>query len=199
MTIAIVGLGPVGICAAVSLLDALATRKLPFRIVAIDILEARREKMKAVYNAIDASGKGNGEFEVLAVDEAKVLVNKWTGGIGCTAVLEVVGHPSALTSAYDLVRAFGVVVSVGVHGEPAMPFTGRQLYNKNVSFDFGRCPARAMFPSAFDLLVKRQDVFGRVGEPASLIDRIVSLKEAAENYRAFDKGEVGKVIFSPWD
>jgi hypothetical protein len=33
-----------------------------------------------------------------------------------------------------------------------MPFTGRQLYNKNVSLDFGRCPARAMFPMAFDLL-----------------------------------------------
>lgn len=64
----------------------------------------------------------------------------------------MVGHTSALTSAYDLVRAFGVIVSVGVHGEPPMPFTGRQLYNKNVSFDFGRCPARAMFPMAFDLL-----------------------------------------------
>ncbi|KAF8073680.1 alcohol dehydrogenase [Lyophyllum atratum] len=199
LTIAIIGLGPVGICAAVSLLDALVTRKVPFRIVATDLLEARREKMKAVYSAIDASGKGGGEFEVLAADEAKALVVKWTGGVGCTAVLEVVGHLSALTSAYDLVRAFGVIVSVGVHGEPPMPFTGRQLYNKNVSFDFGRCPARAMFPFAFDLLVKRQDVFGGVGQPASLIDKVVSFKEAAESYRAFDKGEVGKVIFNPWD
>lgn len=94
--------------------------------------------------------------------------------------------------------------------------TGRQLYNKNVSFDFGRCPARAMFPLAFDLLgesvakfrplsllsdpwtVKRQDVFGKVGETASLIDRIVDFSQAAESYRAFDKGEVGKVIFDPW-
>ncbi|KAF5382719.1 hypothetical protein D9615_002837 [Tricholomella constricta] len=199
LTIAIIGLGPVGICAAVSLLDALATRKIPFRIVAIDLLEARREKMKAVYDAIDASGKGSGEFEVLSADDAKVLVDDWTGGVGCTAVLEVVGHPSALTSAYNLVRDFGAIVSVGVHGEPPLPYTGRQVYNKNVSFDFGRCPARAMFPLAFDLLVKRQDVFGGVGQAASLIDRIVSFKEATENYRAFDKGEVGKVIFSPWD
>ncbi len=53
---------------------------------------------------------------------------------------------------YELVRAFGVIVSVGVHGTPLLPVTGRQLYNKNVSFDFGRCPARAMFPLAFDLL-----------------------------------------------
>lgn len=99
-----------------------------------------------------------------------------------------------------------------------MPFTGRQLYNKNISFDFGRCPARAMFPMAFDLLgthayfqrclmlieffvtfpVKRQDVFGGVGEAASLVDRVVGFDVAAESYRAFDKGEVGKVIFDPW-
>ncbi|KAG6854672.1 hypothetical protein C0991_003320 [Blastosporella zonata] len=197
VTFAIIGLGPVGICAAVSLLDALSTRKAPFRIVATDLLESRREKMKAVYDAI-GEGKGSGEFLVLSAEDAKAYINKSTGGVGCTAVLEVVGHSDALASAYDLVRAFGVIVSVGVHGAPPVPFTGRQLYNKNVSFDFGRCPARAMFPAAFDLLVKRQDVFGEVGKPASLIDRVVSFDMAADTYRAFDKGEVGKVIFDPW-
>ena len=98
-----------------------------------------------------------------------------------------------------------------------MPFTGRQLYNKNISFDFGRCPSRAMFPLAFDLLgkempsafilistdfyvfpVKRQDVFGSAGQPESLIDRVVGMDEAPESYRAFEKGEVGKIIFDLW-
>ena len=79
-----------------------------------------------------------------------------------------------------------------------------------------------MFPPAFDLLgesqlnsdvdysnfflkkkqqpltVKRQDIFGSVGHPASLIDKVVDFNQAAETYRAFDKGEVGKVIFDPW-
>jgi hypothetical protein len=75
-----------------------------------------------------------------------------------------------------------------------------------------------MFPPAFDLLgefplnfdvdflkkkttfttVKRQDIFGSVGLPASLIDKVVDFSQAAESYRAFDKGEVGKVIFDPW-
>ncbi|KAG5648439.1 hypothetical protein DXG03_005013 [Asterophora parasitica] len=199
LTVAVIGLGPVGICATVSLLDALATRNVPYRIVAIDLLELRREKMKAVYDAIDAAGKGTGEFEVLSADDAKALVNKWTEGVGCNAVLEVVGHPSALTTAYDLVRPFGAIVSVGVHGEPPLPLTGGQLYDKNVSLDFGRCPSRAMFPLAFDLLVKRQDVFGGVGTPASLIDRVVGFEEATDIYRAFDKGDVGKVIFNPWN
>lgn len=48
------------------------------------------------------------------------------------------------------------------------------------------------------LPVKRQDIFGGVGQPESLIDKIVNFDEAVESYRAFDKGEVGKVIFSPW-
>jgi len=198
LTVAIIGLGPVGVCATVSMLDVLATRKIPFRIVAIDPNESRRQKMKAVYDTIDAEGKGTGEFVVLSIDEAKVKVSEWTDGIGATAILEVVGNTSALSLGYELVRAFGVIVSVGVHGEPPLPVTGRQLYNKNVSLDFGRCPARAMFPPAFDLLVKRQDVFGKVGEPASLIDQIVDFSKAVESYRAFEKGEIGKVIFDPW-
>lgn len=89
LTVAIIGLGPVGVCATISMLDALATRQLPFRIVAIDPLEARREKMKAVYAAIDEGGKGMGEFAVLSIEEAKEKVKEWTEGIGCTAVLEV--------------------------------------------------------------------------------------------------------------
>lgn len=79
-----------------------------------------------------------------------------------------------------------------------MPFQGRQLYAKNVSFDFGRCPVRAMFPMALDLLVKRQDVFGGVGQPASLVDKIVGFEAATESYKAFEKGTVGKVLFDPW-
>lgn len=112
--------------------------------------------------------------------------------------MQVVGHNSALTLAYDLVRSFGSITSVGVHGESQMPFTGRQLYAKNVSFDFGRCPVRAMFPTALDLLVRRQDVFGGVGENASLIDKIVGLEEAPKAYEEFDSGRVGKVLFDPW-
>lgn len=54
--------------------------------------------------------------------------------------------------AFDLVRPFGVITSVGIHPGQPLPLTGRNLYDKNVSLDFGRCPARAMLPMAFDLL-----------------------------------------------
>ncbi|KAJ7600458.1 chaperonin 10-like protein [Mycena floridula] len=198
LTLALLGLGPVGICASISLLDMLCTKQIPFRIVAIDPLASRREKMQAIYEAIPADGTGTGEFLVQSADDAKATVTRWTSGIGCSAVVEVVGSNSALTLAYDLVQPFGAIVSVGVHGAPEMPFTGRQLYNKNISFDFGRCPARAMFSMAFDLLVKRQDIFGTVGNSTSLVDCVVGFDQAKEMYAAFEKGEIGKVVFDPW-
>jgi hypothetical protein len=67
----------------------LKTRALPYRIISIDPVEARREKMKKVYEKIGKDGKGDGEFVVLGIDEAKEKVKSWTDGIGCTAVLEV--------------------------------------------------------------------------------------------------------------
>ncbi|KAH9848308.1 chaperonin 10-like protein [Lenzites betulinus] len=201
LTIGVVGLGPVGVCATVSLLDILAgleaSQGLVYQVIAIDPLEARRSKVQAVYDAIEPSGKGNGRFAVASVEEGKNLVREWTDGAGCNAVLEVVGNSSALTLAYDIVRPFGIISSVGVHQEPPLPFTGRDVYNKNVSFDFGRCPVRAMFPIALEILLKRQDVFGGVGAEASLIDKIVGFDQAVEVYKLFDKGQCGKILFDP--
>lgn len=47
--------------------------------------------------------------------------------------------------------------------------------------------------------VKRQDVFAGVGTESSLVDRIVRMSEAVEMYKLFDKGDVGKVLFEPWE
>ncbi|KZT00734.1 uncharacterized protein LAESUDRAFT_665462 [Laetiporus sulphureus 93-53] len=202
ITIAVVGLGPVGVCATVSLLDMLASlqkeRGITYRVVAIDPNESRRTKMQAVHTAIDAKDKLSGEVVVTSIEEGKRIVAEWTDNAGCNAVLEVVGNNSALTLSYELVCPFGVISSVGVHQEPPLPFTGREMYAKNVSFDFGRCPVRAMFPIALEILLRRQDVFGTVGETTSLIDKIVGLDQAAETYEMFDKGKCGKVLFDPW-
>jgi threonine dehydrogenase-like Zn-dependent dehydrogenase len=176
----------------------LATRQAKFKIVAIDLLEPRRKKAQAFYDAIHPSGRGSGEFVVASAEEAKQIASEWTGGVGLNGVLEVVGHTSALTLAYDLIRPFGVITSVGVHTSPPVPFTGAQMYDKNVSLDFGRCPVRALFPTALELLVKRQDVFGSVGGESSLVDKILPLSQAKEAYAAFEKGECGKVLFDPW-
>ncbi|KAF9534494.1 chaperonin 10-like protein [Crepidotus variabilis] len=198
ITVAIIGLGPVGICAAISLIDYCAACKLSYRILGVDLNEARRDKLERIYAAIGDDWKAQGQLKISSSEGAKENIQAWTAGIGCDAVLEVVGHSNALMLSYELVRPFGVITSVGVHSNNQLPFLGSDCYNKNISLDFGRCPARAFFPAALDLLVKRQDIFGSVGEETSLIDQIVGIDNAKESYRAFDKGEVGKVLFNPW-
>ncbi|KAH0832215.1 chaperonin 10-like protein [Lanmaoa asiatica] len=200
LTIAIVGLGPVGMCACIALLDMLYARDVEFRIVAVDPTEIRRKKVEAIYAKVKQTyGKQqNGHLEVSDIGASKDIVTKWTQGIGCNSVLEVVGNTSALSLAYELVRPFGCIVSVGVHADRRVPYTGRELYNKNVSLDFGRCPVRAMFPMALDLLVRRQDIFGEIGGETSLVEKIVGFNVAAKTYDDFDKGRCGKVLFDPW-
>lgn len=85
-----------------------------------------------------------------------------------------------------------------MHQDYLLPISGRAIYGKNVSFDFGRCPVRSIFPPALDLLVRRQDIFGEVGTETSLVDRIVPLDEAKVAYDLFDKAKCGKVLFDPW-
>ncbi|KAG9315543.1 chaperonin 10-like protein [Chiua virens] len=200
LTIAIVGLGPVGVCACIALLDLLYARNVEFRIVAIDPTEVRRKKVGAIYAKISGTydKQSNGHLEVSDIAASKDIVAKWTEGIGCNSVLEVVGNTSALSLAYELVRPFGCITSVGVHAGRQVPYTGRELYDKNVSLDFGRCPVRAMFPMALGLLLRRQDVFGEVGGETSLVEKIVGFDVAAKAYDDFDKGRCGKLLFDPW-
>ena len=88
----------------------------------------------------------------------------------------------------------------GVHQVDPVDIPGKSLYNKNVSLIFGRCPVRAIFPFALQLLLKRQDIFAGIGEETSLIDRIVSMDDetAKDSYAKFEKGLCGKVLFEPW-
>ncbi|KDQ53396.1 hypothetical protein JAAARDRAFT_183359 [Jaapia argillacea MUCL 33604] len=208
LVLAVVGLGPVGVCATIALLDMLASTNLSYKVIAIDPNESRRLKMQAIYEGMEEKYKANGQFKVEAIEEGKKVVEGWTNSLGCNAVLEIVGNNSALTLALSLVRPFGLISSVGVHQAPPLPFTGRECYNKNVSFDFGRCPVRSLLPVALDLMKRREDVFGaasgtgggeaEVGGTRSLVDKIVPIGEAKKYYEMFDKGECGKVLFDPW-
>jgi threonine dehydrogenase-like Zn-dependent dehydrogenase len=123
-----------------------------------------------------------------------ILVKKKQANI----CFKVVGNNNALRLAYEIVRPFGVISSVGVHQEPPLPFQGREMYDKNVSLDYGRCPVRAMLPVAAKLLLTRQDIFGDIGTEISLIEKIVSFEKAEDTYRCFNDGLCGKTLFDPW-
>lgn len=90
---------------------------------------------------------------------------------------------------------------IGVHTNPIFPLTGDDLYAKNVSLCFGRCPVRALLdPHALDVLVRRQDILGVVGGDAGLIDKVVGMSEEEVKtvYADFEAGRVGKCLLAPW-
>jgi len=79
-------------------------------------------------------------------------------------------------------------MEIGVPQDP-LPFSGPECYAKNLRIQFGRCPARAVFQSALEMLVEIQD------ELADFVEVWDGLEDAPRAYELFDKGEVGKVVF----
>lgn len=75
--------------------------------------------------------------------------------------MEVVGNSPALRMAYDIIRPWGTISSVGVHNAE-IPISGTEMYAKNVRIQFGRCPVRAMFPKALELLKEKYHLLGYV-------------------------------------
>lgn len=96
----VVGCGPVGLCAISSAVRMFET------VYATDLAPHRLE-----------AGKRHGAI-ALPAEELKEAILKATDGRGADVALEVVGHASAMATAIDLIRPFGVVSSVGVHSEP---------------------------------------------------------------------------------
>ncbi|EIM88701.1 uncharacterized protein STEHIDRAFT_52515 [Stereum hirsutum FP-91666 SS1] len=199
LTVGVVGLGPVGLCAFLSLLDLLsnpanlATSALRFRLIAVDPNAARRAKLSTIIASLPTELKGSsrGEFEVCGIDEAKGVLERPGWGGGCDAVLEVVGNPSALTLSESLLSPSGVLSSCGVHQAPPVPFTGRDLYNASMSLEFGRCNVRSVFAMSCG-------VMARMGSDVGVVERVLPLSRVVEAYEKFERGEWGKVVFDPW-
>ena len=101
-TVVIVGCGPVGLCAV-----ACALHHRPQHLFAIDSVDSRLAQAKEL-------GAEPLNFQA---DPKGMLarIRQVTGGRGADMVVEVVGHSDALRTAFDLVRPFGVISSIGVH------------------------------------------------------------------------------------
>ena len=149
MTIALIGCGPVGLCALI------AARSLQPRckIFAIDSIPSRLALAVASLGADEALNY------VTEGDRLQKRILEATDGRGVDAVMEVVGNSAALRMAYDIIRPWGVISSVGVHNGQ-IPISAAEMYAKNIRIQFGRCPVRAVFPEALELLKKKHHLLG---------------------------------------
>ncbi|PPJ60706.1 hypothetical protein CBER1_03456 [Cercospora berteroae] len=92
------------------------------------------------------------------------------------------------TDGLDFIRPWGSISSVGMHNH-ALALEGVQLYSKNVTLAFGRCPVRSIFEDALALLVEQQD------KVKWLCGKTMSLEDAPEAYGDFEARKVHKVLF----
>ncbi|GAP86567.1 putative alcohol dehydrogenase -like domain-containing protein [Rosellinia necatrix] len=176
-TAVVIGCGPVGLCALVSALEY-----RPKHMFAIDSVNSRLEVARRL-GAEPLNFKTDPEGMIKRIREV-------TEGRGADIVIEVVGLKPALRTAYEVVRPFGFISSIGVHNSD-MPFTATDGYDKNVRIQMGRCPVRSVFHDALEVLIRKQHVFG------FMFEHTMPLSKAVSGYDMFDKMQVQKVIFEP--
>lgn len=164
----VIGCGPVGCCAIAS--AKYLTRGA--KVFAVDSVPERLEEAKK----LGAIPLPLGEDPAKAVKDA-------TEGRGADVVMEIVGHADALQLAFQLVRPFGKISSIGVHTED-LTFRGFDVYGKNVTMAFGRCPVRSIFEEALTVLEAVQD------QILFLTGTKMKLEDAQEAYQLFDQRKV---------
>lgn len=175
-TVAVVGLGPVGLCAVGSALVMGASR-----VFAIDLLEDRRRHAEL----LGAEGVGG--------DDTKEIVLERTQGRGVDRVIEAVGGDATIRLALSLARIEGSVSVVGVNQNPHFDFNMALAMVKSLSFHIGLCSVQAELPTLIPLVQS-----GRI-DLARMVSHRFGVSEGAEAYRLFAAREdnVRKVILDP--
>jgi threonine dehydrogenase-like Zn-dependent dehydrogenase len=173
-TVAVVGCGAVGLSAVA------AAHELGAELVVAVDPAADRRSLAERFGARPATP-----------ESAVEIAREATAGRGVDAVVEAVGSPAASRLAFDLVRVGGAIGAVGVHHEPALAIAPGALYDKNLTYRAGRCPARALLPRALELVAANRVPW------SELISHRLPLGEAPAAYAAFDRRDPGwtKVVF----
>lgn len=181
--IAVIGCGPVGLCGIISITHLAPKGSIIYAIDTVPDRLNEAQKLGAIPIRLDPS-------KPLADDPNGPLhvIQKATNGRGADAIMEIVGRPDALRLAFELVRPFGRISSVGVHNAE-IPIAGNEAYDKNVTMQFGRCPVRSIFNDALPVFVQNLDKLD------IMTGHIMNLKDAVEAYEIFEKRKVQKIVF----
>jgi threonine dehydrogenase-like Zn-dependent dehydrogenase len=176
--VVVVGCGPVGLMAVI------ASRELGAeRVFAVDALPER----------LALAERWGAEPVDFQKEDAVSRVREATEGRGADGVVEAVGSPQASRLAYELVRPGGTIAAVGVHVEDRLAFKPGEIYDKNLTYRAGRCPARSYMDRLLPLLRSRKYDFG------TLISHRLPLEEGPRGYDLFNRRVDGctKVVLMP--
>jgi 2-desacetyl-2-hydroxyethyl bacteriochlorophyllide A dehydrogenase len=173
-TAAVLGLGPVGLCAVQAALAAGATR-----VFAVDTVEERLA-MAQRFGATPLH---------LEHDDPKRAVRAATEG-GVDVVVDAVGDPGPLDLAVSLARDAGTVSGIGAYaGRGEVPLGLAWL--KGLTLRLGLANVIAHVDRVMALIEA-----GKL-DPSPLVTHHMTLDEAAEAYAIYDRREALKIVLTP--
>jgi 2-desacetyl-2-hydroxyethyl bacteriochlorophyllide A dehydrogenase len=174
-TAAILGLGPVGLCAVQAAMAAGAAE-----VIAIDTVDERLAQAEA-FGATAAH---------LTDGDPRGEVKRLTEGRGVDLAVDAVGHPDALELACKLTRKAGTVSATGVYAERIDMHMGI-VWIKALTMHTGHANVIKHVDPVLDLLAE-----GKL-DPTPLVTHEMSLDDAPEAYRLYDQREALKILLSP--
>ena len=173
-TCAVIGLGPVGLCALMTARVAGASR-----VIAIDMVPERLEMAR----------KLGGEPVHLTEEDPRAAVREATGGRGVDVAVEAVGNEKALDLAIRLARKSGTLSVVGVYAERAQVHMGL-VWIKNLTVVGGQANVMGHLDSVLPLMAA-----GRL-DPTPLVTHHMKLADAQEAYDAYASHQALKIVLS---
>ena len=174
-TAAVLGLGPVGLCAVQALRAAGAAR-----VVAVDTVEDRL-RMAESFGALPVH---------LTEEDPRAAVKSITEGRGVDVAIDAVGHPDALELAIRLARKTGTVNAIGVYAERCEVHMGL-VWIKALTMVTGFANVLGHVDRVLALLEQ-----GTL-DPAPLVTHHMPLADAAEAYEVYDRREALKIVLTP--
>jgi 2-desacetyl-2-hydroxyethyl bacteriochlorophyllide A dehydrogenase len=174
-SVAVVGLGPVGLCAVQAARAAGAAR-----VLAIDTVSARLEAARSF-----------GAHPVhLTEDDPRAATKELTDGRGVDVAIEAVGDPRALELACRLTRKAGTVSVIGVYTERVEVHMGI-VWIKALKLVTGHANVIAHVDPVLELM--RTGVL----DPSPLVTHHMSLADAPQAYEVYDRREALKIVMTP--
>ncbi|HWF54272.1 MAG TPA: alcohol dehydrogenase catalytic domain-containing protein [Solirubrobacteraceae bacterium] len=174
-SVAVLGLGPVGLLAAQA---ALAAGAAP--VFAIDGVQARLDVAQAL-----------GATPVHLTEQSpREVIRAATEKRGVDATIDAVGHPDALDLAIRLTRNAGTVVATGVYAEPCQVHMGL-VWIKAITLKSGQANVIGHVDRVLGMLAA-----GTL-DPSPLITHHMPLDAAADGYEIYDRREALKIVLTP--
>jgi alcohol dehydrogenase len=174
-TVAVLGLGPVGLCAV-----QVARASGASVVVAIDTVDERLRVAES-FGAVPIH---------LTDDDPRRRVKELTAGRGVDLSVEAVGHPEALDLACRLARKAGTVSVIGVYAERAEVHMG-VVWIKALGWRTGHANVIGHLDRVLEMLS------AGVLDPGPLVTHRMSLDEAPEAYAIYDRREALKIVLRP--